>query len=126
MWEKTGKRIQKNDYKSKRLYRKSISTSASQQSTFDTKTARRPLSQSLRQQRHDRPRIYFSSSAQESSSLDAESDVPDNTNTDASDKNARGLIDPNEVEIERRKVKDVPIREVLDVSFFRFGIESCS
>lgn len=106
-----------------RLYHGPISTSSSQQSYSTTTTkmtiARGPLSDSTLPQRRQqrRQRIYFSSSPQESSSMDAESDVPDNTTTSTANARAsKPTIDPNEVEIERRKVKDVPIREVLDVS----------
>ena len=107
-----------------RLYHGPISTTSSQQqqafSTATTTTiARGPLSDSTLPQRRQqrRQRIYFSSSPQESSSMDAESDVPDNNTTSTANARAsKPTIDPNEVEIERRKVKDVPIREVLDVS----------
>ena len=106
-----------------RLYHGPISTSSSQQSYSTTTTkmtiARGPLSDSTLSQRRQqrRQRIYFSSSPQESSSMDAESDVPDNTTPSTANARAsKPTIDPNEVEIERRKVKDVPIREVLDVS----------
>ncbi len=116
-----------NDYKSQRLYHGplSISSSSQQQHAFSTTIMRGPLSNSSGQQRrqqrrHDRQKIYFSSSPQESSSVDADSDDPDDSdddNTTTADARAsKPTIDPNEVEIERRKVKDVPIREVLDVS----------
>eukprot|EP00533_Pseudo-nitzschia_delicatissima_P008111 CAMPEP_0116088520 /NCGR_PEP_ID=MMETSP0327-20121206/5914_1 /TAXON_ID=44447 /ORGANISM="Pseudo-nitzschia delicatissima, Strain B596" /LENGTH=618 /DNA_ID=CAMNT_0003579607 /DNA_START=469 /DNA_END=2325 /DNA_ORIENTATION=- len=58
-------------------------------------------------QRHDRQRA-FSSTAEESSSDE------DGEETKASALSSKPDIDPEEVESKRRKVKDVPIREVLD------------
>lgn len=71
----------------------------------------------LRQQRHDRHR-YFSSStpaaaaaaAAESSTDSKDEDGKHNTKLPKSKK----IIDPAEVENKRRRVNDVPIREVLD------------
>jgi len=66
-------------------------------------------------QRRDRRRDFASSTAatQESSS-DVESEVEDSKNTKASARASKPHVDPIEEEIKRRKVKDVPIREVLD------------
>jgi len=66
-------------------------------------------------QRHDRQRCFSSSiaAAQESSSsVESESEATENNkgNSPASKRD----VDPYEEEIKRRKVKDVPIREVLD------------
>jgi len=100
---------------------KRIAQSCSQQLAFSTAPQhqlRRPLSfqtllspenskQQLKQ-RHDRQRA-FSSTAQESSS-----DADNEEETESSAPPSKPKIDPHEDEVKRRKVKDVPIREVLD------------
>ena len=70
--------------------------------------------QQQQQQRHDRQRRYFSSSTntpnQESSSAAAAAtDLPIQVEDSAKMKGSIPAIDPNELEIKRRKVKDVSI-----------------
>mmetsp|Transcript_3396 Transcript_3396/g.9476 ORF Transcript_3396/g.9476 Transcript_3396/m.9476 type:complete len:688 (-) Transcript_3396:344-2407(-) len=71
-------------------------------------------------QRHDRQRYFSSSSSaitESNSDLeDEDEDEDEGTATTQTTKRskAKGIIDPNEVENKRRRIKDVPIREVLD------------
>ena len=70
--------------------------------------------QQQQQQRHDRQRRYFSSSTntpnQESSSAAAAAtDLPIQVEDSSKMKGSIPAIDPNELEIKRRKVKDVSI-----------------
>jgi len=100
------------------------SCSSSNENAFCvTKQSRRPLSfqtafpkdvqqQQLKQRRDRRKRGFSSSTA--AAAQESSSDAEDNENMKASTPTSKPKIDPYEEEIKRRKVKDVPIREVLD------------